>query len=138
MGRPKGLTPNEVRVRQHLAAALHSAIGSKRGARAAAALKARVTRQALSLYMRQKATPGTETLRRLCAELGLRLEIEGATVSGTSGSQPQQPIGSMPTQLSLFDALAAVDRTRLQVDVLSKSVDAVELKVSISFADVKG
>ena len=135
MGRRAGVSHNEARLRQHLAHALQQALGSDRGASAEAARKAGITRQALSLYLKMKATPGSETLRRLCSALSLRLDIEGAVVTG----QPTEsdPLGAqaVPEQMSLFRAISSVDQSQLRVEVLSRGSQSMDLKVSIDFGD---
>jgi transcriptional regulator with XRE-family HTH domain len=135
MGRRSGFTHNEARLRAHLAIKLKAAIGSDRGAISRVAQDLGITKQALSLYLREKATPSAETLRILCAGLKLQLEIEGAIVSA---SDPIPHRTEPAPQLTLFEAISSVDSKHLTVDLLKRGDQSMELKISIDFANQPG
>ncbi len=130
MGRKAGVTHNEARLRAHLAIKLRAAIGNKRGSISRIAQELGITKQALSLYLLEKATPSAETLRILCAGLKLRLDIEGAIVSAND-PMPQQTQSA--EQLTLFEAISSVDSKQLRVELVNRGSQSMELKVSIDF-----
>jgi len=132
MGRRPGTTPNEQRLRSELAAALKREFGNNRGAAARAADRAGISRQAISLYVHQKATPSTETLRLLLSVLNLELNIEGAIVSSTNFPRRKGP-RKADSQRDLFSAIAALSDGQLKAHVLRKGASSMDLKVTISF-----
>jgi transcriptional regulator with XRE-family HTH domain len=131
MGRKPGTSQNERLLRAEIARALSTAIGTKRGAISKAAGDLQVTKQALSLYLRQKATPGAEVLRRICKLWKLQLNVRGALVDADGLLPARQE--SQPEQLSLFAALAEVQDAKLDVTILRKHESSIDLKVSINF-----
>jgi transcriptional regulator with XRE-family HTH domain len=132
MGRRSGITANERRLRSELAGALKKEFGNKRGAAAQAANRAGISRQAMSLYVREKATPSTETLRLLLSVLSLELDIEGAIVSSANFPTRKDPKRT-DSQRDLFSAISAVSDRQLKVQVLRKGASSMDLKVTISF-----
>jgi len=110
---------------------LRAAIGSDRGAVSRIAQEIGITKQALSLYLHEKATPSAESLRILCAGLKLQLDIEGAIVSATDPVPHQVHPAE---QLTLFEAISSVDSKQLRIDVLNRGSQSMELRVSIDFA----
>src|SRR5271165_4589285 len=117
MGRKPGISRPEKLLRAKLADALSAAIGSKRGAQAGAARRLAISPQTVSLYLREKATPGTEILRRICAEFKLSLDVEGTTLDSSSFRAPMKR-ESKPTQMSIFEAISDFDNQQLNVTVL--------------------
>jgi transcriptional regulator with XRE-family HTH domain len=131
MGRRPGITPNEARLRAHLAVKIRSAIGEDRGALSRTAKNLGLSKQALSLYLNEKATPSAETLRLLCSGLKLQLDIEGAVISA-SDLKPSLTV-EHSQQLTLFEALSSVQSSQLQVSVVKRDGKSLDLKVSIDF-----
>lgn len=135
----KKCTANEQRLRQQLAVKLKSLIGTSRGDLSLAAKKTGVAKQSLSLYLRGDATPTPETLRKLCAGLNLRFDIEGAIISASD--LPANPTRRKKSEeqlsLSLTDAILSVDPGQLRVVVLKRKSQSIDLKVSIDFAPEK-
>lgn len=131
MGRKPGTSENERLLRAEIARALGSAIGTKRGAMSRAAAELQVTKQTLSLYLRQKATPGAEILRRICEVWKLQLNVRGALVDADGVLPARQQ--RQPEQLSLFAALAGVEDGKLDITILRKNERSIDLKVSINF-----
>jgi transcriptional regulator with XRE-family HTH domain len=131
MGRKTGISRSESLLRAEIARALVTAIGGKRGAQSAAAKQIGVSRQALNLYVQQKATPSSENLRRMCKILRLSLNIEGATLDVSSFTQKTP--SKLPIQTSLFDALSEVGDQQLEVKVLRKRAQSLSLQVTIDF-----
>jgi transcriptional regulator with XRE-family HTH domain len=135
MGRKPGISRSEKLLRAKLADALRVAIGSKRGAQARAAKRLGVSAQTVSLYLRQKATPGTEILRRVCAAFKLSLDVEGATLDSNSFEAPLKR-EAKPMQMSIFEAISDFDDQQLNVTVLRKRARSIDLKVSIDFRNI--
>lgn len=135
MGRRSGFSTTERAFRQEFAQTLREAIGTKRGAASQAAVELRISRQALSLYLSEKATPSGEVVRRACKRWGLTLNVEGHVVS--EKSYPPQSPGPVPAhalQLPLLpDALDSLKDSHLKVRIVRKLADSVELEVKIDF-----
>ena len=132
MGRRPGTTPNEARLRSQLSAALKKEFGNDRGAASRAAANAGISRQAMSLYLHEKATPSAETLRLLLSVLDLELNIEGAVVSSANFPTQKRP-RRVSSQRDLFSAISGMSNRQLQVQVLRKGASSMDLKVTISF-----
>ncbi|MGP8173843.1 MAG: hypothetical protein ACLP7O_04765 [Terracidiphilus sp.] len=87
----------------------------------------------MSLYIGRKATPSSAILGRACVIWPeLSFSVEGIKLDSTSFKTPQ-PQSSSPTQMLLFDAISEVDNRQLEVKVLKKGVNSIDLKVSIDF-----
>jgi transcriptional regulator with XRE-family HTH domain len=129
MGRKPGLTRSEKRLREEIARVLPMVIGNGRGAQTKAADLLKISRQALSLYLLKKATPGAEILRRICEAWNLTLDVDGALI--TRSDAPRNP--SSPKQLSLFTAISEVSDRNVEVAVIERSSKSLDLKVSITF-----
>lgn len=126
-GRRPGVSDTEKQFRKQFAAALASAIGNERGAQSRAAERLGVKRQLISLYLKGRTTPGPDVVRRASEVWGLSLNYGGIPVSAPSLPRPSGP-RMQPQQLKLFS-----EDQQLKVVVLRRSVDSVELKVSINF-----
>jgi transcriptional regulator with XRE-family HTH domain len=129
VGRKAGLSHSEERLREEIARVLPLVIGSERGAQTSAARKLGITRQALSLYMLKKATPGAEILRRICVTWNLVLDIDGALIT----KQDEPVHREVATQLSILEALSDVEDRNIEIKILDKSSNTIDLKVSIAF-----
>jgi transcriptional regulator with XRE-family HTH domain len=135
MGRKAGISESEKRLRVAFARALSIAIGNRRGAQSRAARQLGTSRQAISLYIRHKATPGPEILRRACTELNLALELGGFRLDAGGFPKAQKAL-PVPEQTSIFDAISEVANEQLNVKVLRKGAHSIDLKVSIDFKRV--
>jgi hypothetical protein len=129
MGRPAGVSEVERRFRKDFAAGLAAVVGSRRGAQTRVANQLGVKRQLVSLYLKGDTTPGQDVIRRARELWGFpskygSLPLEAATFPRRPGPRVQ------PQQLKLFS-----DDQQLKVIVLRRSVDSVELKVSINFKE---
>jgi len=136
MGRRPGVSDTERAFRAHFAAALKKAISVDRGAASAAAKRLGVSRQALSLYLKAKVTPSAEVIRRACTAFKLTMTVRGQLISHATYQEPRTgPESVPPLQLPLLpDAIRALGDDQLQVEVLNKIGDSVELRVRIDFA----
>ena len=131
MGRKTGISRAERLLRAEIAKALAAAIGTKRGAQSLAAEQVGISRQAMSLYLLQKATPSSENLRRMCKILKLSMNVEGAILDSSSFSQ--KTLSKSPLQPTLFEAISEVGDQQLDVRVLRKRAQSLEIQVSIDF-----
>lgn len=129
MGRPAGVSEAEKRFRRVFAAGLAAVVGSRRGAQTQVANQLGVKRQLVSLYLKGETTPGQEIIRRARELWGFPSEygdlpLDAATFLHRPGPRFQ------PQQLKLFS-----EDKQLKVMVLRRSVDSVELNVSIDFKE---
>jgi hypothetical protein len=130
VGRRAGIGQSERVLRAKFAEALWQKIGTARGAQSAAAHRLGVSRQAINLYLYEKATPGSEVLRRAIAIWNLSLVIEGVTLDSGSFGVPKGPRRT-PRQTLLFNPMTSVGNEQLRVVVLKRSPKTIDLKVSI-------
>ena len=138
MGRKPGISRSEDLFRREIARALSAVIGDDRGAQSRAADKLGISRQAMSLYIGKKATPSSAILGRACAiwpHLSFN-NVEGIALDSSIFRAPK-PQSLPPRQLLLFDAISEVDNQQLQVKVLKKRVNSIDLKVTIDFGNVR-
>lgn len=126
-GRRPGVSNAERDFRKRFADALSKAIGSGRGAQTRAAEMLGVKRQVISLYLKGHTTPNRDFVNRASRLLGLSLDFAGIPIDSESLAYRPKPM-IQPQQLELFSK----DR-QLNVVVVRRSVDSVELKVSINF-----
>jgi len=127
VGRRAGVSEAERLFRKDFSAGLAAVVGSRRGAQTRAANQLGVKRQLVSLYLKGDTTPGPDIIRRARELWGFPskyggLPLESATLPRRPGPRIQ------PLQLKLFS-----EDQQLKVTVLRRSVDSVELKVSINF-----
>jgi transcriptional regulator with XRE-family HTH domain len=136
MGRHPGISSTEEAFRRAFALELRKVIGDGRGGASRAAEKLRVSRQAISLYLKEQATPSAEIVRRACKEWSLSLNIEGNLVSQGSYRDPAAgPAPAPPLQLSLLpDALDSLKDENVKVKIAKKLGEAIHLEVRIDFA----
>lgn len=134
-GRKPGIPHSEQLFRAEIARKLSAAIGNERGAMTIAAKKLDISKQALSLYLAEKATPGSEILRRICLQWNVAFDVEGAVTDSSSFRSPR-PTVPPPEQMSLPDALSYMDNQQLSVKVLKKGPKSIDLQVSIDFQRV--
>lgn len=135
MGRRAGITATERGFRREFAQALRTSIGTNRGAASRAAAELRISRQAISLYLKEKATPSAEIIRRVCKRWGLTLSVEGLVISEKSyGARRSGPAPAPALQLPLLpDAIDSLQNKNLQVKIARKVGDLIELELKIDF-----
>jgi len=129
MGRRAGVSDVESKFRKDFAAGLAEVIGSTRGAQTRAAQLLGVKRQLVSLYLKGDTTPGRDVIHRTRELWGFPSEYGGVPLDATTFPRRLGP-RAQPQQLKLFSE----DR-QLKVVVLRRSVDSVELNVSINFKE---
>lgn len=138
MGRKPGISSAERMFRESFAQALRSAIGTARGGGTVAANRMGVSRQAISLYLKLKATPSAEVIRKACSAFGLTVTPNGELLA-LSGPQPIQRQEKLPRQLPLLpEAIESLTSDQLDVQILRKLGDSVHLEVKINFRKRSG
>jgi transcriptional regulator with XRE-family HTH domain len=135
MGRRAGISSTERDFRKAFATSLRQIIGDRRGAASKAADELRISRQAMSLYLRERATPSAEIIRRACQKWSLSLDVNGNIVSESSFPQEHRgPLSAPPLQLWLLpDALDSLNNENVKVKIARKLSDSVDLEVRIEF-----
>lgn len=129
MGRRAGVTEAERMFRKNFAAGLAAVVGSERGAQTRVANQLGVKRQLVSLYLKGDTTPGQDLIRRTRELWGFPSEYGGLPLE--AATFPRRPaLRAQPQQLKLFS-----EDQQLKVTVLRRSVDSVELKVSLNFKE---
>jgi transcriptional regulator with XRE-family HTH domain len=129
MGRRAGVSDAERKFRKQFAEKLADVVGSKRGAQTRVANELGVDRQLVSLYLKGDTTPGQEVLRRTRELWGFPTEYGGLPLGAEPFPRRFAP-RIEPQQLKLFS-----EDQQLKVVVLRRSVDSLELKVSINFKE---
>jgi hypothetical protein len=127
MGRRSGVGEAERTFRKDFAAGLAAIVGSRRGAQTQAANQLGIKRQLVSLYLKGDTTPGPEIVRRARELWGFPSEYGGMPLESTTFPHRPGP-RVQPQQLRLYS-----EDQQLKVIVLRRSVDSLELKVSINF-----
>ena len=93
-----------------------------------------VKRQTMWLYVREKATPGGDVLKKACQLWGISISRKGVEFSaGAFGSQRKSSTPS-PKQIGLFDALEFLREAQLDTEVIGKSGEYFELRIRIRSA----
>jgi len=129
MSRQAGVSEAESKFRKEFAAALAAVVGSTRGAQTRAALLLGIKKQLVSLYLKGNTTPGRDIIHRTRELWGFPTEYGGVPLDATTFPRRLGP-RFQPQQLELFSA-----DQKLKVVVLRRSVDSVELKVSVNFRE---
>ena len=94
-----------------------------------------VSRQMLDLYLDERAAPGPDVLLRAMREWKFTLKYRGREVSSSQFERPHaSEMATIPEQLPLFDAIRDLDKRDVQISILKKEADRIDLQVSIKFA----
>lgn len=118
-------------LRQEIASRFKEAIRDHNLTNTKAAELLKVKRQTLWLYLKEKATPGGDVLRRAFELWGITLKLPGFVITReTLGPEPPPP-EKLPEQLSLIDLLDRIEDRQLEATVIGRREDYFELKVRI-------
>jgi len=128
---PKKPTENTAALRAELAAQLFKAIQGTPKKKAAAVLG--VTTQMLRLYLKGKATPGGEVIRRACDEWNLTLSIRGFEFSRDAfgPTQKRRATRNKAIQFSLLDLLEKLRNDQLEAKIVGREGDSFYLELRI-------
>lgn len=118
-------------LRREIARRLKEAIRDNDLTNTKAAELLKVKRQTLWLYLKEKATPGGDVLRRAFELWGITLKLPGFVITReTLGPEPP-PREKLPEQLSLIDLLDRIEDRQLEATVIGRREDYFELKLRI-------
>ena len=99
-----------------------------------AARELNITKQALSQYLREKATPQGEILARACAKWGITLRYRAAEFArGAFGSAESRPTNEM-FQLELFREPQVFENPRLVVTIARSHKAALQVTIKMKQA----
>lgn len=133
---PKRNHSNTEALRREFSAELAAAIGT--GSKKQAADKLGVTRQMLRLYLKGKATPGGEVIKKACDEWNLSLSIKGFRFTGedfaASGASGEAKAVPVQLELSLAEVLGKLQSNQLEAEVIGREGDSFYLRLRIKLA----
>jgi transcriptional regulator with XRE-family HTH domain len=118
-------------LRREIASRLKDAIRDNHLTRKKAADALGVKRQTLWLYLKERATPGGDVLRRAFELWGITLRLQGCVITKESLGPEPAPREKLPEQLSLIDLLDGLEDRQLEATVIGRREDYFELKVRI-------
>lgn len=118
--------------RQEIAASLRRAIREKKLSKNAAAARLGIERQMLWLYLKGKAAPGPEVLRK--ASKFLKLTLNGGTVLTPDAFGPEKKPRLQPKQLRLFAVLDEIQPNQIKTTPIGRIGDFFEFRVRIKVA----
>jgi transcriptional regulator with XRE-family HTH domain len=94
-----------------------------------------ISRQMLNLYLREKATPGGEVIKRACDEWQLTLSIKGFVFAGDAFSAEVKPSTAEDiVQPTLFDLLEKLQANQLEAIIVGRIGDSFHLELRIKSA----
>lgn len=118
--------------RHEIASCLKKAIREKKLSKNAAAKRLGVKRQTLWLYLKEKAAPGPEVLRK--ASKLWKLTLSDGTVLSPEAFGPEKKPRSVPKQLRLFEALEEIQPNQIKATLIGRVGDFFEFRVRIKVA----
>lgn len=123
--------PADLVWRREIASRFREAIAKRNLSNAQAADMLGVKRQTMWLYVREKATPGGDVLKKACQLWGISISRKGVEFSaGAFGPERKTPT-ARAKQMSLFDALELLREAQLDTEVIGKSGEYFELRIRI-------
>lgn len=123
--------------RKEVAGKLGGAISARKLPLHKAAAELSVSRQSLHRYLNELATPRSNVLYLACTKWGIELNVNGfslpagAFASASKKRRLHQVV--IPLQLPLPDALSRLRDDSLQVKLVRRSDESIELHVKIDF-----
>jgi transcriptional regulator with XRE-family HTH domain len=120
-------------VRHEIATRLREALDLRRLTISEAAKLLGVTRQALWLYVNEKAMPGGRVLERACRKLDLSLTVNGFLITKEAFG-PAIAKTAPSEQYELFRAFAEITPDQIETKLVRSSKDLFELRVRIKKA----
>jgi transcriptional regulator with XRE-family HTH domain len=118
-------------LRRAIVNGLTNAIRTNKLTKSKAAELLKVKRQTLWLYLRGKATPGGDVLRRAFELWGLRIELGNYVITKESFGLKPEPVGPTAEQLSLLDQLEKLSDDQLEVAPMGRRGEYFEFKIRI-------
>jgi transcriptional regulator with XRE-family HTH domain len=118
-------------LRRAIVSGLTEAIRTNKLTKSKAAELLGVKRQTLWLYLRGKATPGGDVLRRAFDLWGLRIELGNYVITKESFGLRPEPVGPSAKQLNLLDQLEKISDDQLEVAAMGRRGEYFEFKIRI-------
>ena len=123
-------------LRRAIAECLTKAIEARKLTKSEAAELLKIKRQTLWLYLRGKATPGGDVLRRAFELWDLKIELRGLAITRESFG-PKVEVGpNAIEQLGLLDQLERLNNDQLEVEAVGRRGEYFEFRIRIKTVDV--
>jgi transcriptional regulator with XRE-family HTH domain len=90
-----------------------------------------IERQTLWLYLRGKATPGGEVLRKAFELWGLKIELGGYVITKESFGVRPEPEARVAEQLNLLDQLEKLTNDQLEVEAIGRRGQYFEFRIRV-------
>jgi transcriptional regulator with XRE-family HTH domain len=121
--------------RKEFAVRLGEAILKKRISLREVARILMVSRQSVHKYLKQKATPRADVVQRALSEWGLVLHVGEMRLTATSYKRSTLLKPRVePLQMTLPDVIRSLENRNLDVRILGRKMDSVQIEVNIRFA----
>jgi transcriptional regulator with XRE-family HTH domain len=117
--------------RHEIAVRFQQAIKERNLSNTEAAKTLGIKRQTLWLYLREKATPGGDILKKACEAWGITISRKGVEFAAGAFGGLQQPAQMEAKQLSLLEALELLRGAQLDTQVVGKTGNYFELRIRI-------
>lgn len=117
--------------RNAIISGLKDALREHKLSRSKAAELLGIKRQTLWLYLKGRATPGGEVLRRAFDLWGLRIELGNYVITKESFGPEPGAIAGAHEQLNLLDQLDKLNLDQLEVAAIGRQGDYFEFKIRI-------
>ncbi len=121
----------DTELRRSIVEGLTEAIRANKLTKSKAAELLGITRQTLWLYLRGKATPGGEVLRRAFDTWGLRIDLGDYVITRESFGPTPKPDKRAAEQLNLLDQLEKLSNDQLEVASMGRRGEYFEFKIRI-------
>lgn len=128
--------PLDTELRREITSKLRLAVEGKVSKKEASDVL-RVSRQMLDRYLKGRATPGPDVVLRAMKAWNFTLRYRGRELGTSYFTRPhfiateQTPV---QLELALADIIAALNQRDVQISILKKATDSIQLQVSIRFA----
>jgi len=90
-----------------------------------------VTPQSIYLYTKGKVLPRADIFEKAVEIWGLEFPYRGMVIAASG--RPKAPRGAGPQQMSLFNAIAAIRKGDMEVNIAKKSSSALTLEIELKF-----
>jgi len=134
MARTKPLLPEDLRFREQFSLRLSEEYAKHSGSDAEFALKLDVSRAALKKYLDGKAMPGLRTAALAYANLGINVSY-GRFDAKILCSRGRSNRRSVEAQLLLPFAIESLKQDDIEVQLVNKKKNQIEMSVRIQFAN---
>lgn len=131
---PKKRHSNTEALRAEFANKLRAAIQGV--SKKSAADKLGISRQMLRLYLKGKATPGGEVIKKACDEWQMALSIKGFEFTGEAfvSNPKRRSSRQRPPEPGLFDLLDRLEKNQLEAEIVGREGDCYYLRLRIKLA----